>query len=59
MTSTISEAPQKAGAGTGVMLLVAWLWVGVPLAWGVSRTCQSAVKLFTSQPAAATVPAAK
>lgn len=58
MTSTISDVPEKrGGAGTGVMLLVCWLWVGVPLAWGVSRTCQSAAKLFTGQPAA-TLPGA-
>jgi hypothetical protein len=50
MTSTVSDVPEKrGGAGTGVLLLICWLWVGVPLAWGVSRTCQSAVKLFTTQ----------
>ena len=27
-------------------LIVAWLWVGIPLAWGVIITCINAAKLF-------------
>jgi len=29
-----------------VKLLLAWLWVGVPLAWGVWLTFNNAIKLF-------------
>ena len=28
------------------MVILAWVLVGLPLAWGVSRTLQTAVKLF-------------
>jgi hypothetical protein len=38
------------------LILVAWLVVGLPLAWGVTQTWKNASKLF-STPLAATVPA--
>lgn len=28
------------------MLYLAWLWVGIPLAWGVADTLKNAAKLF-------------
>lgn len=28
------------------MLVLAWLWVGIPLAWGISVTISNAAKLF-------------
>ena len=28
------------------MLVLAWLWVGVPLAWGIAITIDNAAKLF-------------
>jgi hypothetical protein len=28
------------------MLVVAWLWVGLPLAWGIAVTIDNATKLF-------------
>ncbi len=27
-------------------LVLAWLWVGIPLAWGVAVTLNNAMKLF-------------
>jgi hypothetical protein len=33
-------------------LLVAWVFVGVPLLWGVWVTLQNALKLFSGPPAA-------
>ena len=27
-------------------LVLAWLWVGIPLVWGVALTIQNALKLF-------------
>jgi hypothetical protein len=27
-------------------LVLAWLWVGIPLAWGVALTLKNAVNLF-------------
>jgi hypothetical protein len=28
------------------MLVLAWLWVGVPLVWGIAITIENATKLF-------------
>lgn len=33
-------------ASNGPKLLAAWVFVGIPLAWGVTLTCINAVKLF-------------
>ncbi|HTJ26197.1 MAG TPA: hypothetical protein VMA36_08530 [Candidatus Limnocylindria bacterium] len=33
-------------SGTSAKLVLAWLFVGIPLAWGVWVTLQNAVKLF-------------
>jgi hypothetical protein len=29
-----------------VLLIVSWLWVGIPLAWGLSQTIMKAAALF-------------
>ncbi len=40
------------GAGSGspggsvAMLVIAWLWVGIPLVWGVAQTVYSSLPLF-------------
>ncbi|GAC1660033.1 MAG: hypothetical protein NVS4B13_07040 [Candidatus Elarobacter sp.] len=34
------------GSGNSVKLILAWLWVGVPLLWGVWLTLNNALKLF-------------
>ena len=34
--------------GNTVMLTLAWLWVGIPLAFGVWVTLNNALKLFTA-----------
>lgn len=36
----------QTGGGNTLMLILAWLWVGIPLAWGVILTLQNAAKLF-------------
>jgi MFS family permease len=33
-------------AGTSSALLIAWVFVGIPLAWGILKTVQNAMKLF-------------
>jgi hypothetical protein len=33
---------------TTAKLVLAWLWVGIPLAWGVWVTLNNALKLFTA-----------
>ncbi|WP_167856893.1 MFS transporter small subunit [Hymenobacter aquaticus] len=39
-----AAAPEKAALGGSVVL--AWLYVGLPLAWGVSQTFIKALALF-------------
>ncbi|MCI1190109.1 hypothetical protein MON38_22010 [Hymenobacter sp. DH14] len=39
-----TSAPAESGAGGSVVL--AWLFVGIPLAWGVSQTFIKALALF-------------
>lgn len=29
-----------------LLLVIAWLWAGVPLAWGITQTLQKALALF-------------
>jgi hypothetical protein len=41
----VNPAPVT-GAGTTVALVVAWLWVGVPLVWGVVLTVKKSLVLF-------------
>ena len=36
----------QAASGNSTKLIVAWLWVGIPLAWGVIVTLGNAIKLF-------------
>ena len=31
---------------TGLQLALAWIFVGIPLAWGVFKTLQSAIQIF-------------
>jgi hypothetical protein len=37
---------RAAGTGTTFLLVVSWLWVGVPLAWGVLLTIRKSLSLF-------------
>ena len=36
-----------------ILIILAWLVVGVPLAWGVSQTWKNAAKLFSAAAPAA------
>jgi hypothetical protein len=49
---------ERPGAGMILLLLVSWLWVGVPLTWGVGNTIYKSLPLFqiASTPAAAPTP---
>ena len=42
---TTPGAPMKPSSA-GWLLALAWILVGIPLAWGIYRTLQTAVKLF-------------
>ena len=44
MTAPVS--PAKPSASSWVLVAVAWTLVGIPLAWGIYRTLQTAVKIF-------------
>jgi hypothetical protein len=39
-------ADQQGAAGNGLKLTLAWLFVGIPLTWGVVQTCINALPLF-------------
>ena len=51
-----SEHTPAGGGGQVVKLVVAWLIVGAPAAWGVTQTLKQSLKLFQS-PATANAPA--
>jgi hypothetical protein len=40
------ESNATTDSGNTVKLVLAWLWVGIPLAWGVYMTLGNAIKLF-------------
>jgi len=39
-------ATQEQNGTTALHLVLAWGWVGIPLAWGVWETVLNAMKLF-------------
>ena len=41
-----SEVRARPGAGNALILVVSWLWVGAPLAWGVVETLRTSLALF-------------
>jgi hypothetical protein len=47
---SVLERQQHTSGATCVLLVIAWLWVGVPLGWGISRTVVQAVPLFETAP---------
>jgi hypothetical protein len=40
------ETQATPGAGSKLLLMVSWLWVGVPLVWGVTETVRTSLALF-------------
>jgi hypothetical protein len=40
------KAPASSGGGTVALLIVSWLGVGVPLAWGVMETLRTSMALW-------------
>lgn len=46
-------------ASSPALVALAWIIVGVPLAWGVYKSALNAAKLFQPQPAMAVPAAAK
>jgi hypothetical protein len=47
MTDNVQpEAPATAAADNTLLLFVSWLWVGIPLTWGVLETIRTSLALF-------------
>jgi hypothetical protein len=44
---------------TRIKLLIVWLWIGIPLAWGVYQSVKKSAPLFGGGAAAVAQPAAK
>jgi hypothetical protein len=40
------EARATPAANSTLLLVVSWLWVGAPLAWGVVETLRTSLALF-------------
>jgi hypothetical protein len=40
------EDQLQPSSGSATFLVLAWLWVGIPLVWGIAVTLQNALKLF-------------
>lgn len=36
----------RTGGGQTALLVIAWLWVGIPLLWGVYQTLMKSLPLF-------------
>ncbi len=34
------------GAGNRLLLVISWVWVGIPLLWGVLETLRTSMALF-------------
>jgi len=43
---TTPTTPVKPSASSWLLVAIAWTLVGIPLAWGIYRTLQTAVKIF-------------
>jgi hypothetical protein len=41
-----TDTLEKPGGGNTVLLIVSWLWVGIPLAWGVLETVSKSMDIF-------------
>ena len=47
MTDNVQpEAEATPGAGNTLLLVISWMWVGIPLAWGVLETLRTSLALF-------------
>ena len=40
------QSAREPNTGNGIKLVLAWGFVGIPLAWGVAETIANAAKLF-------------
>jgi hypothetical protein len=42
----MAKKPEDVSDANGIKLLLAWSFVGIPLAWGIYKTLANAVLLF-------------
>ncbi|HTO84700.1 MAG TPA: hypothetical protein VMQ73_20935 [Methylomirabilota bacterium] len=42
----MANREQESASSNALKLILAWGFVGIPLAWGVIQTCLNALKLF-------------
>jgi hypothetical protein len=42
----MNDRDAEGNGGNALKLVLAWGFVGIPLAWGVIETCANALKLF-------------
>ncbi len=45
-TDRLSDAGGRDGGTTTLLLVLSWLWVAVPLAWGVLETVRASMAFF-------------
>ena len=43
---SVVETPASSMRSSLALLIVSWLWVGAPLAWGVLQTLKTSMPLF-------------
>jgi hypothetical protein len=48
MTAISNDRPSGTRSTPAIFVAVAWLFVGIPLAWGVTQTFTRAMALFNS-----------
>jgi hypothetical protein len=46
MTTPVMNDASRPNPGSWALVAVAWILVGIPLAWGIYKTLQTAVVLF-------------
>jgi len=42
-----ASVPDQEVKSNPLLLLITWLWVGVPLLWGIEETIKKAMALFS------------
>ncbi|NBR85888.1 MAG: oxalate:formate antiporter [Proteobacteria bacterium] len=52
----MSTPPAKAKAIQITVLVIAWIWIAVPLGWGVHQSVQKSMPLFQGAVAVSAVP---
>ncbi|HWY86131.1 MAG TPA: hypothetical protein VNX28_05380 [Gemmataceae bacterium] len=46
MTDNVQPGSPAPGASNKLLLVISWIWVGIPLVWGVLETVRTSLPLF-------------